>query len=75
VNKGFLEKGKKMTQAEVKAFETDVVVFPAQPEKEILVQETETEIVEIKQRTLKIDINKRFARLRKSLRRRSASIL
>jgi hypothetical protein len=71
---GFLEKGKKMTQAEVKGFETDVVVFPTKSENEIIVKEIETEIVEVKKRTLKIDINKRFARLRKNIRKRSASI-
>ena len=63
-----------MTQAEVKGFETDVVVFPAKPQIEISVKEIETEIVEVKKRTLKTDINKRFARLRKSIRKRSASI-
>lgn len=63
-----------MTQAEAKGFENDVVVFPAKSEREILVKETETETVEIKKRTLKIDINKRFTRLRKSIRKRSAGI-
>jgi hypothetical protein len=75
LEQGFLEKGKKMTQAEAKGFETDVVVFPAKPEVEISVRETETEIIEIKKRTLKVDINKRFARLRKNIRKRSAGIL
>lgn len=72
---GLLVKGKKkMTQPEVKKIETDVIVFPAKSENEVLITEIETEIVELKKRTLKIDINKRFARLRKSIRKRSAGI-
>jgi hypothetical protein len=75
LEQGFLEKGKKMTQAEVKIFDTDLVVFPAKTEIEVSIKETETEIVEVKKRTLKIDVNKRFARLRKHIRKRSAGIL
>lgn len=64
-----------MTQAEVKVFEKDVLMFPVETETEIKVNETEIEVVEVKKQKLGIDINKRFARLRKSIRKRSASIL
>lgn len=63
-----------MTQSEVKVFEADVVLYPVKTEVEVAVKETETEVSEMKKRTLKVDINKRFARLKKSIRRRSASI-
>lgn len=63
-----------MTQGKAAVFETEVLLFPAKPEaKEVSIAE-ETEVVEIKKTTIRIDINKRFARLRKSLRKRSASI-
>ncbi len=63
-----------MTQGDVKVFETDVVLYPVKSDEEVLSKETETEVVEVKKRVLKVDINKRFARFRKSIRRRSASI-
>ncbi|CAN5790252.1 hypothetical protein BH20ACI4_BH20ACI4_12630 [soil metagenome] len=63
-----------MTQADVKRFETDVVAFPSKSEAEISVKETETESVEVSKRTIKTDLYKRFARLRKNIRKRSAGI-
>lgn len=65
-----------MTQGKAAAFETEVLLFPAEPNTEVV--STAGEKIEIgeakKTTTLKIDINTRFARLRKSLRKRSASI-
>lgn len=63
-----------MTQGEAKVFETDVVLFSTKTEREKDSQTAETEVVEVKKSTLKIDLDKRFARLRKSMRKRSASI-
>lgn len=63
-----------MTQAEVKVFEPEVVVFPANREKESAAPGDEKEIVEAEKRTLKTDLDKRFARLKKSIRKRSAGI-
>lgn len=63
-----------MTQAKATVFETEVLMFPTKPEAKEVSTAEETEVVEIKKTTLKIDINKRFARLRKSLRKRSVSI-
>ncbi len=64
-----------MTQGEVKIFETDAVIFPVKTEQEVSSNEQQSERVEISKNTFKIDINTRFARLRKSLKKRSASIL
>lgn len=64
-----------MTQAKAAIIETDLLVFPVKAEeKEFSTIETKTEVVEVKNFTLRIDIDKRFARLRKSMRKRSASI-
>ena len=63
-----------MTQGKAAVFETDMILFPVKTEQEILVKTEETEVVEIKKGTLKIDIHKRFARLRKNIKKRSASI-
>ncbi len=67
-----------MTKGEAKVLETDVVIFPmkfGQDNQETnLAQETTTKIVVDKQ-LIKTDIEIRFARLKKSLRKRSASIL
>lgn len=64
-----------MTKAEIQVLETEVVLFPAKPEREVSVTEIKTENVEAEKTTLKIDIKKRFARLKKSMRKRSAGIL
>lgn len=64
-----------MTQAKAAVFETEVLLFPTKTEtNEVSSVEEKIEVVEIKKTTLRIDINKRFARLRKSMRKRSASI-
>jgi hypothetical protein len=63
-----------MTQGEAKLFESDMILFPVKKDEETPVAEIETEVVEVKKRTLTVDVNKRFARLRKSIRKRSASI-
>lgn len=64
-----------MTQGKAAVFETDVLLFSGKTEaKELSTNGENTEVVEVKKTTLRIDINKRFARLRKSMRKRSASI-
>ena len=63
-----------MTQGEAKIIETEVVLFSAKTERENASPAEEAQVIEAKKRTLKIDIEKRFARLRKSMRKRSASI-
>lgn len=64
-----------MTKAEVQVLENDVVLFPAKTEREVSVTEIRVEKVETEKKTLRIDIKKRFARLKKSMRKRSAGIL
>jgi len=67
-----------MTKGEAKALETDVVIFPMEFSREnqetILIEETSAEIA-VDQPPIRADIQIRFARLKKSLRKRSASIL
>ena len=68
-----------MTKGEAKALETDVVIFPMEfgrnNQDEVLIKEATAadQIVENKPAT--IDNLIRFERLKKSLRKRSASIL
>jgi hypothetical protein len=66
------------TKSEAKVLETDVVIFPmkqGQNEMEtVLVEEAKNNAVDEKN-SIETDNESRFARLRKSLRKRSASIL
>lgn len=67
-----------MTKGEAKKLETDVVIFPMESNREnqetILVEERAAEIC-VDKLSMKTDIQIRFARLKKSMRKRSASIL
>ena len=62
-----------MTQAETKLFENDISMFPEKDKQEMPVNQEE--VVEVRIRRLKIDVEKRFSRFRKNLRKRSVSIL
>jgi len=78
-HKGFFIKGGlEMTNGEAKKLEVEVINIPADSGREnqaaVLVEETSTEIVAGKP-SVRTDIQIRFARLKKSLRKRSASIL
>ncbi len=67
-----------MTNGEAKVLETDVVLFPMKfgqnAEETNLTEEIEERIVPEKKPVI-IETENRFARLKKSLRKRSASIL
>ncbi|HSK73182.1 MAG TPA: hypothetical protein VK892_15900 [Pyrinomonadaceae bacterium] len=63
-----------MRQGEVKVLEKDIIVFSVEVEQNAT-EVSEKEIVTVESKVVKIDIKKRFARLKKSLRKRSASIL
>ena len=67
-----------MTKGEVKQMETEVVVFPMEfgPDNQttVTVEATAAE-VKINKSSIETDIKIKFARLKKSLRKRSASIL
>lgn len=62
-------------KGEARVLETDVILFPPKLQQEILITETKKEIIEVKRSEFKSDIKKRFARLKKSMRKRSAGIL
>ena len=67
-----------MTKGEVEAFETDAVIFPMkfdQNEKDTVLSEKTSEQIVVEDETNKINLSLRFARLKKSLRKRSVSIL
>lgn len=67
-----------MTKSEAKVLETDVIIFPMKfgqtNEETVLTDESENKIA-IKEQPTENDIDNRFARLRKSSRKRSISIL
>lgn len=67
-----------MTKGEARALETDVVIFPMEFSQEnmepLLIGESAAEIA-VENPPIKADIQNRFVRLKKSLRKRSASIL
>ena len=67
-----------MTKGAAKMLETDVVVFPVKFEpkqSEVNDFELESEFKMVDEKSNKIDLRGRFARLKKSLRKRSVSIL
>jgi hypothetical protein len=67
-----------MTKGEAKIVETDVVIFPMEfglnNQEPVLAKETATKVV-TENPSVKTDVQIRFARLKKYLRKRSASIL
>ena len=66
------------TKSEAKVLETDVVIFPlklGQNEQETVLTQNQEKTQIIEANPHEIDNESRFARLRKSLRKRSASIL
>lgn len=62
-------------KAKMQVLETDRVLFPSKLTQEVLIKEVTSKAVGVEKTTLKIDIKNRFARLKKSMRRRSAGIL
>ncbi len=67
-----------MNQGEAKMLETEVVIFPMEfdrEKKESDTDETVTAEVAADKQSIKTDLEIRFARLKRSLRKRSASIL
>lgn len=62
-------------KSDVQVLEADVLLFSSKKERETISENTESVIVEVEKRTLKIDIKNRFARLKRTMRKRSVSIL
>lgn len=63
-----------MVQGEAKVFETDVVIFSVNPDEIKDEEKSEKERTEVENEKLKIDIKRRFARLKK-IKKYSSSIL
>lgn len=67
-----------ITKSEAKVLETDVVIFPmklGQNAQEMVLAEDTKKITAIEKKPIEIDNENRFARLKKSLRKKSVSIL
>ncbi len=67
-----------MTNSEATVLETDAVIFPmefGQDNRETITGEEQNDKSVIEKQSVRTDIEIRFARLRKSLRKRSVSIL
>lgn len=67
-----------MTKGEANMLETDVIIFPMKFNDSIQELNQISETVEqetVEKQSIKTDIKHRFARLKKSLRKRSAGIL
>ena len=62
-------------KSDVQVLEADVLLFSSKKERETNSENTESVIVEVEKRTLKIDIKNRYARLKRTMRKRSVSIL
>lgn len=60
--------------AEAQVLETDVILFPPPSERENSAPEEKIPNIEEKKKDLKRDIKLRFARLKKSVRKRSHGI-
>ncbi len=67
-----------MTKSKAKVLETDVVIFPMKlgqnAQETVLAENTESNLVNEK-KPIEIDNESRFMRLKKSLRKKSVSIL
>jgi phage tail sheath gpL-like len=74
-NGGFNTRRVEMTKAETQVLETDAILFPPRIKQEILIADVKSESSEVRKTRLKTDIKIRFARLKKSMRKRSAGIL
>jgi len=67
-----------MTKGEAKQLETDVVIFPMVnefDEQEIVKSSEGTDDITVTGESVKSNLENRYTRLKKSLRKRSASIL
>jgi hypothetical protein len=62
-------------KSDVQVLKADVLLFSSKKERETISENTENVIVEVEKRTIKIDIKNRFARLKRTMRKRSVSIL
>lgn len=64
-----------MTNGEAKRLKTDTTFFPTEFKREIVSTEEKEYAAVVENESVKVDLKNRFARLKKSLRKRSVSIL
>ncbi|MCY7377540.1 MAG: hypothetical protein LH472_16405 [Pyrinomonadaceae bacterium] len=67
-----------MTKGEARKLDTEAVIFPmsaGRDNREIGLSDTAVGNLNVEEKSIRIDVKDRFARLKKSLRRRSVSIL
>ena len=62
-------------KSDVQVLEAEVLLFSSEKQQEDVSQNEEDIIVKVEKRTIKIDIKNRFARLKRTMRKRSAAIL
>ncbi len=62
-------------KSDVQVLEAEVMLFSSKRGPENVSQNEESATVTIEKRTIKIDIKNRFARLKRTMRKRSAAIL
>ena len=62
-------------KSDVQVLEAEVMLFSSERKQENISQDAENISLKVEKRTIKIDIKKRFARLKRTMRKRSAAIL
>ncbi len=62
-------------KSDVHVLEAEVMLFSSKTEQENVSQNAESSALRVEKRTIKIDIKTRFARLKRTMRKRSAAIL
>jgi hypothetical protein len=62
-------------KSDVQVLEAEVMLFSSKTEQENVSQNEESAALTVEKRTIKIDIKNRFARLKRTMRKRSAAIL
>ena len=62
-------------KSDVQVLEAEVMLFSSKTEQENVSQNEKSAVLTVEKRTIKIDIKNRFARLKRTMRKRSAAIL
>jgi hypothetical protein len=62
-------------KSDAQVLEAEVMLFSSKTEQENVSQNADSAALTVEKRTIKIDIKNRFARLKRTMRKRSAAIL
>ena len=62
-------------KSDTQVLEAEVMLFSVKTEQENISPNAESAALTVEKRTIKIDIKNRFARLKRTMRKRSAAIL